>query len=506
MAIPRQARAWIDRLAVVAAIAGPVYYVGAFLYVALSRMSYPFSLEWLEGGSFAQVQRVLTGQPLYARPSLEYVAMIYPPLYYFAGAALSRLIGFGFLPLRVVSFAASLGCMVMIYAICAGEATRRLPALMASGLFAATYYLCGSWFDIARVDMMSMFFMLCSIWLLRRQTSGAVVAAGVMIALACLTKQSHLITLACLALFLLVRERRTAIPFLLACLVVLGGAYWILNRIYSGWFGFFVLRLAAGSGEYVSITSSTGLQTAAEFWSTAILLALPVAALAIVAYAVVDLRDAQGRKGSLFFLACAVGMVGTSWSVVQVGGYKNDLVPAYGAMAILFGLSIQQLGYGLRPGPRYRAAVLSACAVQFGLLLYPVAPLIPRKGDLEAGRALVNEIRAAPGAVYVPFHPELALMAGKAPYASWSPMFQLEGNYGGGDIRTTARVKTEFVRAMARHEFSMILMDQPANWIWGNPELYYTAATDPVFADADAFWPVTGWQTRPEFRMVPNAP
>ena len=94
-------------------------------------------------------------------------------------------------------------------------------------------------------------------------------------------------------------------------------------------------------------------------------------------------------------------------------------------------------------------------------------------------------------------------MGGKKPFASWSPMFQLEGNYGGGDIPAAGRVKTEFARAMERRQFGLIILDQEPNWIWGDPEKYYTRSQPRLFSDEDVFWPVAGWQTRPEFVMLP---
>ncbi len=51
-----------------AALAGLVA-VGAYLYIALSRLTYPFALEWLEGNSLVEVHRILTGQPLYPAPA-----------------------------------------------------------------------------------------------------------------------------------------------------------------------------------------------------------------------------------------------------------------------------------------------------------------------------------------------------------------------------------------------------------------------------------------------------
>lgn len=495
--------AWINRAALAAALGGGAYFVCVFLYVAITRIGYPFSLEWLEGGSYLQVQRLLTGQPLYAQPSTEYVAMIYPPFYYFVSALASRILGFGFLPLRMVSLASAVGSMVMICLICRRERTGWVPALLASGLFAATYALTGTWFDVARVDMLSVFLLLASIWLLRLQIRIAYAAAGFGIALASLTKQTHLITLACICIYMVAFERRQLLAFLLACAGTLVAAYLLLDRVYSGWYRFFVFRLALGSGEYVSFAPSSFLQTALDFWWGAIVVVLPFVSLFILAYFVVEIRRKSVPSHLFFYAACAAGMVGTAWSVVEVGGYKNDLLPAYAIMAILFGLAVQTVGFGPNLRPAYRAVVLAACAVQFALLHYPIEPQIPSNADLRAGEALVAEIRAQPGNVYVPFHPELALMAGKPAFASWSPMYQLEGSFGGGDVRQAARVKTEFLHAMARQDFSMIILDQTPNWIWGNPEEHYVMSSESVFPDPSVFWPVTGWRTRPEFKMLP---
>jgi hypothetical protein len=503
MSLSLSSRDWIYKAAVTAAFVGATYYCAAFIYIVACRINYPFALEWLEGGSFLQVHRILTGQVLYARPGIEYVAMIYPPFYYYVSAAAARLIGFGFLPLRLVSLASTLGCIGLIYVICRREGTGRVPAFIASALFIATYHLCGTWFDVARVDMLSVFLVLVSIWLLRLQSPKASVAAGFTFALAALTKQTHLITLACLTVYMLVFDRKRSLGFVLSFLIAYGGIFLFLDRLYSGWFKFFVLTLAAGSGEFVSFAPSTAIQTALSFWENSIVLALPIVVLVILMYLVTKLRQRDQIKGVLFFVACAVGMIGTSWSVIQLGGYRNDLVPAYAAMAILFGLSLEQLCGARSLSLSYKSTAFAACALQFVLLHYPISPQIPTNEDLLAGEALVSEIRSQPGDVYVPFHPELALMANKAAFASWSPIYQLEGNFGGGNVRETARVKAEFGNAMARREFSIIILDQTPNWIWGHPEKYYSVSSEPVFSSPGVFWPVTGWAIRPTILMVP---
>ncbi len=486
------------------ALAGGIYYLGAFIYIALARISYPFALEWLEGGSYAQVQRLLTGRPLYARPDIAYVAMIYPPLYYYVSAVFSRLMGLSYLPLRLVSLATALGSIALIYLICRGERTERLPAFLACALFAATYALSGFWFDLARIDMLSVFLLLLSIWLLRFETFRAYVAAGVVAALAALTKQTHLITVACLSLFLLFSDRGKALAFVFPFLAVYGLAFLALNSVYAGWYQFYVFHLALGSGEYVTFSPASSLETALSFWASSIFLAMPVAVLLIAAWFVTSLRAGRDLNRLFFFAACAIGMIGTSWSVIQVGGYKNDLIPAYAAISILFGLGFHAVSTGFASSQLHRSALLAACMIQFVLLRYPIATQIPTAADLKAGQDFVAQIRSQPGDVYIPWHPDLALMSGKQAFASWSPMYQLEGNFGGGDAHESSRVKTEFSNAMAQQQFSLIILDQEANWIWGHPERYYSASYEPIFSSPNVFWPVTGWEIRPTIIMVPN--
>jgi 4-amino-4-deoxy-L-arabinose transferase-like glycosyltransferase len=499
-----QSQGWILNAAVVSVLVSAAYYFVAFIYIAASRIRYPFSLEWLEGASFLQVHRILSGQWLYARPSYEYVAVIYPPFYYYVAAIVSRLIGLSFLPLRLVSLASSLGCIGLIYMICRRERVGGLPAVMASALFAATYQATGTWFDIGRVDMLSVFLVLLTIYLLRYKALWSYLVAGFAITLACLTKQTHLLTLGVLILYFVLFERGQSLAFVLSALVSLTVAYLILDRIYSGWMGFYTLKLALGSTEFVSMTSSPLLTIAGGFWWNAILGVLPVAVLLIIAYAITNLVDRHDLKRFYFYLFCAAGMIGTSWAVIHVGGYKNDLVPAYAILAILFGFSVQQVCFERGLKPTYQAALLAACVLQFVILYYPISTDIPTKADLQAGRALIGEIAQQPGPVYIPFHPELSLMAAKPAFANWSAIYQLEGDFGGGDAEETRRVKAEFTNAMAKHEFSMIILDKDLNWVWGHPEKYYTLSTEPVFSSPDVFWPVTGWAVRPSLRMFPT--
>ena len=88
--------------------------IGGYLGVALARLGYPFPLEVLESNSLVEVHRILTGQPLYAAPTVGYVPDGYPPLYFAVSAAAASVLGQSYLPLRLVSLVSSLACFAIV--------------------------------------------------------------------------------------------------------------------------------------------------------------------------------------------------------------------------------------------------------------------------------------------------------------------------------------------------------------------------------------------------------
>jgi hypothetical protein len=511
-------------------VLGTSYYFAAFLYICLRRIHYPFSLEWMEGESLVQVVRLLNGKLIYVRPSYEYVALPYTPLYFYVSSLFARLLGMEMFSLRLVSFLSSLACLALSYLICRRENTRLVPAIVASGLFAATYQLSGTWFDVARSDMLATALALCSIYLLLHEGRVWHVAAGISLALACLTKQTYLLVLLVMCVYFILLDRRNALPFALSSLAFLGLASLALDLYHAGWYRFYTITIAFGFGASPSMTPSLFLKSIPEFWIHGLLQPLPVASFLVVAYALAALGFGLGneqnpstgvpgirvirhtlpsdkRRRIWFYMFCAAAMLGTSWvSIAHQGSYRNDLVPAFAILSVLLGLGIQKVCYEPDATATQTNLALGACILQFASLYYPIGPQIPTQADLLAGRALVDMIREQPGKVYVAFHPELAWLAGKPTYASWDTMYQLEGDYGGGDVGETRRVKAQFSSAMARHEFSMVVLDKSLNWVWGHPERYYATQESPVFDRPGVFWPVTGWQVRPTFIMLPIAP
>ena len=176
------------------ALGGAIFYLVVYILIALSRMTYPYQLEWMEGGAVDHVRRILTGHQLYGKPSLSFTTFIYTPLYFYVSAIVTTFIGIGFAPLRCVSFASSLGCFIIIFLFVKRETRCIICSMLSVGFFAATFHMSGAWFDIARVDSLFLLLLLVSIYVFRGHTSDKTLCfAGILIGLSFLTKQTALV-------------------------------------------------------------------------------------------------------------------------------------------------------------------------------------------------------------------------------------------------------------------------------------------------------------------------
>lgn len=487
-------------LAVVVGLA----YVALYLFIAIRRMGYPFELEWMEGGAVDHVRRILEGLPIYVPPSLDFVPYTYTPLYFRLSAAVAHLTGVGFVPLRLVSFLASIGSMALIMWIVRRRTGGWVAPILASSLFAATYRAAGAWFDIARVDSLFLLFVLGAIAAIQMRLSPragpgtglaagpaagltglaglAGLAAGTLIALSFFTKQAGLFIGAPIAVAALIRDRRMGVVCAATAAVLIAGGILILERSSGGWFGFYVFQMPRLHGVVPKMLL--------DFWTLDLGRRLLVAC--ILAAILLASRELPRRERLVLGLV-ALGMIGGTYLVrIREGSYDNILMPAYAMIAILAGMAIPIV---TRPG----RAILGygACLAQFALLIYNPVAQIPTVADREAGRALVERIRQVDGPVYIPCHGYLPAMAGKPTYAQMMAL---------GDVLRSPRpdvrdrLNAEVTQAIREQRFAAIVQD--GEWL---PELErYYVPTGPVFQDEKVFWTRTGLRTRPQLIFLPR--
>ncbi|MCI0437841.1 MAG: glycosyltransferase family 39 protein, partial [Chloroflexi bacterium] len=331
-------------LARYSSVAVAVAFILAYVATALLRIGHPFELEWMEGGSVDHVRRALDAERLYVAPSLDFTPFIYPPLYYYVAAAFSTVMGAGFEALRLVSFLSSLGSFLLIFLIIKHETNSKAAAILGAGLFAATYQLGGTWFDIARVDSLHLLLMLGGIYTLRfHRSERAYLLAGLLIALSYFTKQSAMSVMLPLIAYALITDWQKAVYFMGSLGVVAVGGTFLLDALHDGWFSFYIFDLP----QQHTIVPHFYL----AFWTEDLLKPLPIAIVMAALY-----LFSQGAKPDksrfLFYGLLTVGIVGGAWySRLHSGGWFNVLIPMYALISILFGLAAHSAVQFFKPEP-----------------------------------------------------------------------------------------------------------------------------------------------------------
>jgi hypothetical protein len=480
----RQAAPRAARLA--SALAGLVA-IGSYLFIALSRLNYPFTVEWLEGNSLVEVHRILAGQPLYPAPSAGYVPDGYPPLYFAVSAAAARVLGVSYLPLRLVSLVSSLACLAVLGRLVQRETGSIAAGTGAAGVFAATYFATDTWLDVGRVDSLFLALSIGGLYAARhmRGTGGAI-AAGVLLAAAALTKQSGLVEGATvIAVLLAGPRRRLACVAALAEMTVLGISTLVLALTTGGWYVYYVFEQM---GEHSLNYAGFGW-----FW-TASLSTMGIAACAALTGA--------RRVPAVLLAGCAALAVEGYTALVHSGGGINDMLPAYLAVALLAGLA---LGCGTTRWVTVVTGVL--VLTQSALLLSGFHPsqAIPSSADLAVGERLIAGMRALGGTVAVPADPGLSLLAGMAPVAHQDAAYDVLRASDQAAIASFRRSATE---AVAARRFSAIITDGPGQPFANSPALsrYYYQCPQSLLAGVPAalFLPVAGAKVRPMYVWLPR--
>ncbi len=482
--------------------------LGALAFAALAcavavvalRAGHPFELEWMEGWCLDQVARVRSGLPEYAAPSLEFAALNYPPLYFRIAAAFAGVFGDGLPALRVVSWLASLGTLALVALLARRETGRSRAALVAAGLLAATAPWHGHWFDIGRPDALYAFLLLASVALLRAPLPPLAggVAAGLVAASAFFTKQSAIVALAPLFLWLAFTDRRRALGFALgfapAALVVSAA----LDRATGGWHRFYVYTVAASHHPMRALAPAVLHRDVFPILPALFVLALGGALAALRSGTGGERRGGPRRTALGFWTAALAGPLASGlWLRLYPGGWNNVLLSAAPFLALGATLGREAIVNADAGAPRRLLSLAggAALAVQFALFAYDPRPHVPTAADRAAGERVVAAIAAIPGDVYVTAHPWLARRAGKPPRLHEMALHDLR------DCRdpVARRFVVDVERALASDRFSAVVLDHSEDyeWLYDRVRRFYPHASGLPLA-TDEFWTVAGARTRPE--------
>ncbi|MBD3233300.1 MAG: hypothetical protein GF315_06205 [candidate division Zixibacteria bacterium] len=519
---------WEDKLKSASIIAGAGFIV-TYLILAVIRMNYPFELEWIEGAIVDSCRWILAGNQLYVAPSIDFVPLNYPPLYFYVSALVMKLIGEGFLAPRLVSIISSIGCMLLIYGMVKRETKNTTAAFLAAAFFAAAYKLCETWYDIAKSDSFHLFLMLAAVYTVRIfKNHWKAIMPSIFLCLAFHTKQSTIFLIAAIAVYFLFYERRFFISYIISIIVLLSGTFLYLYQISDGWYYYYVYMIPQNhlrsDSNYIF------------FWTKYFLPYLSPILILLIAYSVLRRRVSQIdlQLNTPFYLIVAVGMLLASYLIMLHNvAWANNLMPSIAVVSVLAMICFHDLLKAAHAKSRYLARILwLIILLQFSLFIYLPNQQAPTCEDEQAGYMLLNIIDDIEGDVLVREHGYYSAMVGKPTFAQRMAVLDVMKNeeleFKGikpadllresivnsirakrfGGIITDALHGDPYDHRMITKYYSMLSGESTRQHISGKLSDGGTRQHDNYDSDEGiyesdiSFYPITGYQTRPEYVYI----
>jgi tetratricopeptide (TPR) repeat protein len=480
-------------------IIAALYFITVFLVIAAIRSKYPFELEILEGPIFEHVTRLLHGQNVYVPPSINFVPFNYTPLYYVFAAGLALVLGANFFTLRFLSIISALGIFIIIYQFVKKETGNKTAGIIAAGLFAATYKICNTWFDIARVDSLYNFWLILSIYILRfSRNKYRILFTSLVLSLAYFTKQSITLFLLPLALSIFWTERKNAIKLILYTAVIIITVSIFINNISDGWFNYYIWKL--------SLSNDIDYSLLLPFWTYGLLKPFGIAFLFICAFFLKDVIERKKGISNIFHIFIFLGLLGLSFAgTAYSGSNRNAMMPVYMGICIMLGISYDYLLMWGTKNEKMVFWIYALLFIQFCALIYPPDKQLPSQIDNQSGQHFLEMIKKIDGPVWIPFHGYLATLAGKPAYANLLAMHGFFYKMSKLYDSPRAALSQSVQEALDQKIFTAIILDAP---LYEYPELNNALEkkyeyTGNLFRKQDGFVPLMN-TIRPELLYLPK--
>jgi len=491
----------LTKLLITAACVLSAWHLGAFLVIVRGRLFYPYALEWMEGGMLEHVARIMEGKPLYLAPSIEFTPFIYTPLYYWVSAAVAHFLGVQLASLRLVSCLASASIFVLLFSIIYSRTRNLIAGFIAAGLYASCFDVCAGWFDLARVDSLSLCFLLLATWLVVRSDRRDA-WAGLFLALAFLAKQSGVIVAVPLIAARIITQSgwRRVHAALTFSIVVLTST--ILQDHFShGYYHYYVFDLPSQHAWIAAMRR--------EFWRSDMFANVPFACAAALCALTISL----GWRNQVLLWAAAIGYCAVGWiSRMHVGGASNVLMPtmaflAWATAETLHRLSQLSVGDLAPVAPatlwarslRYSSSLfgLALCVAQLSWLVYRPGAHIPSAKNRKGGDALIAYLRTLPGPILSPLDPLLPRLIGQTGSAHEQALTDISL---GIESKKTAAVTRSIHEVIARRRYAVVVGG------WQTAELSTANYVPAPLTQVPSSWTLEGAPFRTSEIWLRNAP
>lgn len=351
---------------------------------------------------------------LYCDPEACPLGTNYNPLFMVMTSLLFRLVGPAVWGPKLISVLSTVGIITLIVYFVFKHSGGRIPAAMSGLAFAASYTITGAWYGQPRVDMLMTFFWVAGFVLLSGQGIRPLIGIALLV-LSYWTKQTALVAVGAGIFCIWMRNPRDLRFPLYGILLAMGMILipWVLyDRGTGGWFEFWTMGTLGNQGFYRDLAP---LRASFFFWmKQAPLWGLLGIMLPVLGWE----RAIQLRLWVLMTSAAFLTCLAAIW---HVGSWVTGLIPLQAFLCM--GLGLVAAG-GSRLISQAAAPPRRAIVVHFLVLLQALAwvsnPWVSaeratadRTAEFRQRDALLREVKRFQGAVWIPFSPELTVLAGK---------------------------------------------------------------------------------------------
>lgn len=430
----------------------------SFIIVALIRMTFPYEVEWIEEGVLVHVERVLHGLPIYSEPTLEYVPFVYTPLFYYFSALASKVIGGGFAPLRLVSLLSTLGIFTLIFFFVKKETKDTFSAILASCFFASCYSAVQFWFDLGRVDSLTIFFLFSFLYLVRfYPTYLSYIFAGILVTLSFLSKQEGLSLSIPIIVFLYFIHWKKALALTLSTLASLVLGVLALDYINNGLFSYYTIILP-----FRILHESIQTSRLISMWTKDLIGQTPILVALYIYFLIFGKKYLAKDKFIYYIFISLLLIIGSlPYRTIRYGN-TNALMPAFAIISIIGGISFSLIRQQLNKVDKdivsqLKILIYLIAIIHFISLIYTPAVVLPSKIQYDTETNLIKEISKHNGPVFVPSHGRLAMLVNKPGSAHIAGMDDLLNSDVSG---YRDYLHDDLMTALKTQRFGAIVLDQ----------------------------------------------
>jgi hypothetical protein len=472
-------------------------YIALWIALAYLRLIYPYEVEWMEGSMMDHVMRILDGKAIYTAPSMDFVAWLYPPLYYYAVAAAMKIFGAGWFVARFVSIASTLLTASLLALITKRITSNWLLSFFTFAFYIATYHATGFYFDIVRNDAFFVALLVATAYgaIVMRGTTGAILTA-ILLTLAFFTKQQALFFLLPFSVWYWLRDRKTALLFTFTSVALIVITFLVINASTHGWLNYYLFKIPAAKRADFSWFRTFDVFPHYVFASFTV---CSLALVALLAMGKSNWKEFFGSPTGLLAMMTFASVAAGAMSLGNEGGYENVMMPFAAFVSPILPLALYKISVVRPELQRFASGVLLFQFLAFYFNPLSEQMLIASPHQRRGGDQFMRALSAIPGDVFIPYHGYVTRQAGKPPHAHILAMMDVFRTHD----TTAARLQRDMDSAYARHQFVAIIMEEstvfPADSV-----AHYTYSRRIISEPNTFLTRIAGKSTRPEFLYAPS--